>query len=693
MDNNSYYRNKYLKYKQKYLASKQIQYGGNIRKFNVKSSFLIDEEFINKMKKELNKRGWNETNELPCELVFLHGRGELDKDKDAKGSELLNRIKGKTYDLLMDNYFYIKTYKYQYFIHPYKEFYADKIFHVDKEYRLMPVINKSGENLGNYTSKIIKSRDEIDKEIAEHPEYKKWILKDLLSQPVLKDGHVFQLNFLFIVKLNPLRIYIAKKKTYSLAKLMFDKNNYYTDNNIHGTVPSQNELINNRNYEGKKYLFPEDVPDGWTIEQAEEMNTMIENIIPIIFGGKIDLRTTYNSKKGYFIFNAPILLYEDLPPINYGIYNNIYPYLYPDMAQEIISILLDDKPDYFFKEFKIGTKPIEYNNYNSKYNFERQYSPIKRRYDKNIKNTYYIDVNYLDFHEELEAKLALKGYIESKNFPVKFIFLSATSAFYRNRFDTKRSIWINLLYGNSKLEITNKVLLHKKFGDAEFFIPAVYITKGKQLPEIEYDKLRILKPLNGFAGAGIKIVNNKKEIEEWILINNNYDDWILEDYLVDPDLKDGYKFHFRVCIIVKATKNKKIEVYISNIKFFRKALKKYHKGDWLDKDIHDTHYKPGKLVLFPEELPDGWTIYDANKSIDDMEKIIIKIFKDQKDFYPDWNAINGFEIFGADFIFSNKKTYLLEINQKASMGGCYPIIPGVLALILENKEIDFKKLL
>jgi glutathione synthase/RimK-type ligase-like ATP-grasp enzyme len=308
--------------------------------------------------------------------------------------------------------------------------------------------------------------------------------------------------------------------------------------------------------------------------------------------------------------------------------------------------------------------------------------------------TFYVDVNEDEFQNTMVKILKEKGYTERKKFPVDFIFLSGDSAFFRNKFDTKKSKWFNNLYGKSKLEITNKIALHKKFGDEDFFIKAIYLNSDEPIPDFDESNIKILKPLNGYQGMGIRIVKTKKEVEEWIKENPKYKNWILEDYLIDPDLKDGYKFHFRVYVLVKITQSKKVEVYISDIKFFRKALEKYKKEDFLNKDIHDTHYNPKwKPTIFPEELPDGWTDNDAQKNIKKMNEIIKKIFTGQNQFIPEWNAKNGFELFGCDFIFSNKKVYLLEINAKASFKGCSLIIPGLIENILENKNGRFTRLI
>jgi D-alanine-D-alanine ligase-like ATP-grasp enzyme len=221
-------------------------------------------------------------------------------------------------------------------------------------------------------------------------------------------------------------------------------------------------------------------------------------------------------------------------------------------------------------------------------------------------------------------------------------------------------------------------------------INSSYLTHSQPIPDIDENKIKILKPLNGFAGSGITIVQTKEEIKSWLLKNEKYKDWLLEDYITDPDLKNGYKFHFRILILVKVEKNKQIEVYVSNHKFYTIAKDKYKKSDWQNKNIHDTHYTPGKkTILFPDTYPDNWTRDDSNRAILDMNNIFIKIFKNQNDFYPEWNANNGFEIFGADIMFSNKKPYLLEINAKTGLKDTNLIIPGLVQIILENKKNEY----
>jgi hypothetical protein len=95
----------------------------------------------------------------------------------------------------------------------------------------------------------------------------------------------------------------------------------------------------------------------------------------------------------------------------------------------------------------------------------------------NKQKTYYLNIAEKQFESNLEKYLIELGYKKSTTFPVNFIFLSGNAIYYKNRFDTKKSEWISVITGNSKTEITNKILLHKRYEDYNFIIPSKYLTQ------------------------------------------------------------------------------------------------------------------------------------------------------------------------------------------------------------------------
>jgi len=681
----SNYKNKYLKYRLKYFELKQkqsIQKGGSYQPtFFIYSVYDRHKDFINYMKLLLIERGWKESTVFPVDFIFLYFSYKIEPPiLDTNQSKLVNLIKGKTFNNILDNELFIKKFKYEYFMYPYKIIDVNDITTIDKKYALFPIYNKYINR--NYVKKIVSSKEDIQEYIKLYPEMNKWMLRDILTEPVLKNGYVFTLNFIFIIKLNPFKVYAIKNKQYIKSKLIYDPKAINVNPYIFDTF--KDEFDENED----QLFFPDYLPDGWTEEETNEMNEMIENSIQILFSNKIDIEPDNNSKNGYFIFNSFIRLYERSPPIIYYVLNTFSPHLHKHIVPALVSILIDNKDHPDFKQIKLGKK-LKYSNINN-FEYERYYSlrrNILTALNKSItEKTYYINMAEKTFESDVSNYLIEQGYIKSSTFPVDFILLSGDSLYYRNRFDSRGSNWISLLYGNSKTEITNKILLHKEYEDSEFMINSTYLVQSQTIPDIDENKIKILKPLNGFAGSGITIVQTKEEIKSWITQNEKFKEWLLEDYIMDPDLKNGYKFHFRILIIVIVEQNKPIEVFISEYKFYTVAKEKYKKGDWQNKKIHDTHYTPGKIMTFPDTYPDNWTVEDSNKAILDMNNIFTKIFKNRNDFKPEWNAKNGFEIFGADIMFSNKKPYLLEINAKTGLKDTNLIIPGLLQTILENKE-------
>ena len=149
-------------------------------------------------------------------------------------------------------------------------------------------------------------------------------------------------------------------------------------------------------------------------------------------------------------------------------------------------------------------------------------------------------------------------------------------------------------------------------------------------------------------------------------------------------MKDGYKFHLRVLTFVKKEQRKPIEVYVATHKFYVKAEEPYKKEDWLNPRIHDTHYKPGPIETFPQSLPDEWTEKEGQKIDEKINGIIRELLDDEQNFKPDWNAKNGFEVFGVDILFDKKKPYVLEFNHKMSLKGRYSYAPGIVQLIVDG---------
>jgi len=292
--------------------------------------------------------------------------------------------------------------------------------------------------------------------------------------------------------------------------------------------------------------------------------------------------------------------------------------------------------------------------------------------------TFLVKCEWKQFENKMKQVLKSRGMTESNRLPVTFIFVAGEPSYQKNKFDTRNSKWISLLWGDDIL--TNKIKLHTVFKDSSFLIPSQIIRN--EIPEVP-KYLKILKPLGGFSGSGIQIVQSRKDIESWIAEHPEYSEWLLQKYVKTPGLLNGYKFHLRVFVLVKTP----LEVYVGNLCYYVTAKEKYQQGDWLNADIHDTHYHSTDQSMFPTTLPDGWEPSDGKRGFAKIVTIVRELFKHPIKLRPSWGAQNGFEVFGMDILFDKKKPYLLEFNNKMGYkGDTAQYAEGIVNVVLDGKS-------
>ena len=425
---NDIYYYKYIKYKQKYLNLKDSngfvqsdtfvnQQGGTKKTFYIYNLSKINDEVIEYMKNLLIKKGWIESLKLPINFIYINNKQIMQNfiNGDSKRSDLINSIKGTTFDNISINELFLEKYKKYYFIEPFKIIDINNIPNIYDIYRLRPIFSKNSapnELRGVYERKLVSSKKEIEEEIKSHPEYK-WVIKNILSEPVLKNGYKFSLNCIFVIKLKPFSIYLLKKKIYAKAKKMFNKDTYYTDNfvyetnqfNIYDKNINYSENIINKD----SLFFPDDYPDGWTKKETLFVDKQINDAISILFNHKINLTPNYNSKNGFHIFNAIFYLYEGLPPMTNNISNKWYQFLHKHMIPGLISILIDNKDHQDFQriDLKKKIKDIPKDNYQ----YERQFSYGRQIMSTQTNKTFYVktDEDDSEFRDDMINELIKRG--------------------------------------------------------------------------------------------------------------------------------------------------------------------------------------------------------------------------------------------------------------------------------------------
>jgi hypothetical protein len=192
---------------------------------------------------------------------------------------------------------------------------------------------------------------------------------------------------------------------------------------------------------------------------------------------------------------------------------------------------------------------------------------------------------------------------------------------------------------------------------------------------LEKDKVYIIKPVGKGAssGKGIGIVSNQKE---WIDFENKkkdlkYDRYIISEYIQNPLLYDGKKFHFRIRFMITYIDNKPDYHPFTKYRIIT-AISNYKKSNYNNQKIHNTHIRSSddiilsnKKIELEEQLKHlQITLHDFSKIKKQINLILKCAFEIAKPYiksYPE--SKNAFENLGCDFMIdTNLNVYLLEIN-------------------------------
>lgn len=94
------------------------------------------------------------------------------------------------------------------------------------------------------------------------------------------------------------------------------------------------------------------------------------------------------------------------------------------------------------------------------------------------------------------------------------------------------------------------------------------------------NKKWIAKPSKGSKGIGIKVFETKDELKNIIKgYNKSNKKWIVSE-LIEPDLINGKKYHFRVYVLITQDDNGNINGYISNDSICYLAYSRYKSDDF-----------------------------------------------------------------------------------------------------------------
>jgi hypothetical protein len=134
---------------------------------------------------------------------------------------------------------------------------------------------------------------------------------------------------------------------------------------------------------------------------------------------------------------------------------------------------------------------------------------------------------------------------------------------------------------------------------------------------------------------------------------------IASEYIVDPMLYNGYKFHLRIYLLIVMCADGSRYLSMLRNGLIIPAHQKYIRGDWENAEIHDTHGRDNRgLGRFPRDLPDGEALLGAVTAA--LKRAIVPLLP-RVNLYSE--AKNGYEMLGADVMFESDGTLrIIEIN-------------------------------
>ena len=300
--------------------------------------------------------------------------------------------------------------------------------------------------------------------------------------------------------------------------------------------------------------------------------------------------------------------------------------------------------------------------------------------------TYKVASEFMDM-AMVDAEFKARGnwipYEPSKGHKLDFFFSDSNNVNESKHWSYESGL--KNLIGDSKKMITNKLNLYNNLKDipgTERFLPKTitFDISGKSLGYL--DRFRnLFKPNRPYickivdmgAGQGIIATDKFYEFREFMrkyinMLQKNpkahVRQWVLQEYITNPWLLKGKKFHVRQLFFYQPGSRPSYYMYHSRIAL---AEAPYKAGDWLNKDIHDTHFHKSH----GEDWPFAMNFSQAQwiKLKDQFEFIyacLVSVLKGNC--YSE--SKHCFEVFGVDLMITDKmEIKLIEVNDKIGMSG------------------------
>lgn len=229
-------------------------------------------------------------------------------------------------------------------------------------------------------------------------------------------------------------------------------------------------------------------------------------------------------------------------------------------------------------------------------------------------------------------------------------------------------------------KITRKDTLFSNFSQIPHFdvLPQTFFWKPDMFQGCSSD-LWIIKPVSSFGGSGIKIVRGFDKVNEFMSLQPNPRNWLIQKYIESPLLTDeGRKFDVRVFVMVLGRR-----VYVCNKGYARISHSVYSPTDLEKLDVHltNTCFQTQFTNQVSELHKDMYELVKEGEILPFIEKIASQFPK----IFDLGSHPSCFEIFGLDVIFDrDRRPWLLEINTNCSLSTDTPVSKQFIPSMLEE---------
>jgi hypothetical protein len=639
-----------------------------------------------------HKRGWIESKENTTLLWYYYAKSALPKFAYNIKADICSNINWSKPNLTDKDIFY--------------KFFTEKDIYMPIQYDINDITKSIFDNniwiakpVDSFSGKGIEVFTNYDEMLSfKKVQTRKYIVSEYITNPLLLSEHKFHFRVPLLYYKG--KSWIAKNIFMYTAKNKYEKNDW-TNKDIHDTHLKSSISGN--------LQFPRDIALITTSNKRKTIRIIKSGIYNIARAvtktiNNYDVKCWSNSKNCFEILGLDVIFDDNLNPwlleINsdagFRVEDRSYMInIIEGVMQTIIDPIYNKHYIFLPVEDFLAEVHININDSSFEYNITQTYgnvpSNINNLLEAYINNNYHnksgiYDINYIPIIKPLTYRIMTdlpiletnirkifnnRGWIESQSDNVTFVYI-----WYQyiqtpqNVYSIKSEIGHELDYG--KRPIVDKSELYNRVEKYNIMIKQYVINKynwNKVKPDIFKDTVWLLKPDKMYGGIGIVTFDNYQKyydyVEKEITNKPNYI-WVLAKYILNPLTYQGYKFHLRVPLIYFEG-----ESWLTKEYYLVTASKKYIKGDWNNKEIHDTHCKRAHIpgLKLPENISDidssETNLFETmHNEIYNIAKIVTKVLNDDSQIkcFPEHNKCIG--IIGMDIMFdSDLNAYLLEINK------------------------------